>query len=437
MAMVSDFFYPKLGGVEAHILNLSKELKKIGYNVIVITKSVKTSKGIKYVEGIKTYYLDLFSAFGGSVFPTFLCAAVPLTRIFLNEQVSIVHAHQCSTLAIEAALYGKILGLSVIFTNHSLVSTNTLGGVVTGTAMQIGLLDADKVICVSQASRNNTAERLRMNRKEIEVIPNAVAEGFTPKITEKSEKSEKTKSDSNEIVIAIVSRLTQRKGASLLAEVLMPICSLDSRIKIVIAGDGDKKEVLEQAVELHGLHERVIFLGSIHPQEVKEVLKHSNMFLNTSLTDAFCISIIEAASCGLYTVSTNVDGIAEILPQDMITLTPTTPEGIIKGVRSALDKIPRYKKNISHMRIRQLYRWSYTAEKVSFMYKSVLKEKRKVILSVEQLKTSFSEVYSRRENFCVSFLVLIFLSYLLIFREVKKYADSIKCSRIHEYSPRV
>ena len=53
-----------------------------------------------------------------------------------------------------------------------------------------------------------------------------------------------------------------------------------------------------------------------------------NIFLNTSLTEAFCIGIVEAASCGLLVVSTKVGGVPEVLPRDMIILAKTDGDGL-------------------------------------------------------------------------------------------------------------
>jgi phosphatidylinositol N-acetylglucosaminyltransferase subunit A len=47
------------------------------------------------------------------------------------------------------------------------------------------------------------------------------------------------------------------------------------------------------------------------------VLNRGHIYLNTSLTESFCIAILEAASCGLIVVSTNVGGIPEVLPESM------------------------------------------------------------------------------------------------------------------------
>ena len=49
--------------------------------------------------------------------------------------------------------------------------------------------------------------------------------------------------------------------------------------------------------------------------------------MNTSLTEAFGIAILEAACAGLYVVSTRVGGIPEILPEDMISFANPDEDG--------------------------------------------------------------------------------------------------------------
>ncbi|KAI5189283.1 phosphatidylinositol N-acetylglucosaminyltransferase subunit A [Nematocida sp. AWRm77] len=416
VAMISDFFYPRLGGVENHILNISKELRKKGHTIVVITHANTGVSGVHWVEGFKVYYLDLLSIFGGAVFPTFLSTVCPIVQILLEESIEIVHGHQCTTLAMEGVFLGKMLGLATCFTNHSLVKVNTLGGILTCTAIQMCLKDADQIICVSKASRNNTAERLELPPRCIKVIPNAVTEEFYPGRPRDSRK---------ELVVSYVSRLTFRKGASLLASVLPALLQLDKRIKVVIAGEGNRKEALEQLVEWHGLKERVAFLGGVHPSKVARILQNSDLFLNTSLTDAFCISIIEAAACGLYVVSTNVDGIEEVLPQDMITLTPTTPKGVLEGVRHALDKIAVYDKQRSHDRVTAMYRWARIAEDTDAIYQRICKSPEHPTAS--RVKASMKKMFLLRKNvFSLSFMLLFFFAYVLALVLVRKHKHEVR-----------
>ena len=84
---------------------------------------------------------------------------------------------------------------------------------------------------------------------------------------------------------------------------------------------------LEEMVESHSLHSRVSLLGALDKSGVQQALVKGNVFLNTSLTEAFCIAILEAAACGLHVVSTKVGGIPEVLPDPLITLVEPTVEG--------------------------------------------------------------------------------------------------------------
>ena len=60
IAMVTDFFYPKRGGVESHVLNLSKALTRKGHRVIVITRSFgEKTRGIRFVGESKSTILLL------------------------------------------------------------------------------------------------------------------------------------------------------------------------------------------------------------------------------------------------------------------------------------------------------------------------------------------------------------------------------------------
>ncbi|KAG6373759.1 hypothetical protein JVT61DRAFT_5901 [Boletus reticuloceps] len=59
-------------------------------------------------------------------------------------------------------------------------------------------------------------------------------------------------------------------------------------------------------------------LGPVRHRDVHDVLICGSIFLNTSLTEAFGIAILEVACTGLYIVSTRVGGVPDILPQDMI-----------------------------------------------------------------------------------------------------------------------
>lgn len=113
--MMSDFFYPNMGGVEQHIFNLSQWLIINGHKVIVITHSYGDRVGVRYMtNGLKVYYLPIKVLYNQCVLPTMICN-IPLIRyIFIRESVEIVHSHSAfSALAHEGLLIGNLMGLKV------------------------------------------------------------------------------------------------------------------------------------------------------------------------------------------------------------------------------------------------------------------------------------------------------------------------------------
>ena len=101
-------------------------------------------------------------------------------------------------------------------------------------------------------------------------------------------------------------------------------------------------ELLKEMNKKYNISEKVELLGQIEHKNVRNVLCRGHIFLNTSLTEAFCIAILEAASCGLLCVSTNVGGIPEVLPPHMTFLAQAKPKPMIKQLEQAISS---YKEN--------------------------------------------------------------------------------------------
>jgi hypothetical protein len=72
-----------------------------------------------------------------------------------------------------------------------------------------------------------------------------------------------------------------------------------------------------------------------------KLLVKGDIFLNTSLTEAFCMAIVEAASCGLSVVSTEVGGIPEVLPEQFIYCVQPSVCSIQAGLERAVEDVIR------------------------------------------------------------------------------------------------
>lgn len=88
---------------------------------------------------------------------------------------------------------------------------------------------------------------------------------------------------------------------------------------------------------------------------MRDVLVQGDIFLNCSLTEAFCMAIVEAASCGLLVVSTNVGGVPEVLPEDMMILAEPSVEGLLHATERALSSIHSTDTSTFNPRISKMY----------------------------------------------------------------------------------
>ncbi|KAM7539811.1 hypothetical protein Aperf_G00000044022 [Anoplocephala perfoliata] len=336
IVLICDCFYPNIGGVESHIYQLSQCLLSRGHRVIIITHSYGTKwqrQGVRYMaKGLKVYYIPYRPFYSQSVFITVFGEFSVVRDIFIRENVDIVHGHSAfSPLALESLTHAKALGLCALFTDHSLFGFADLSSVLGNRALFMFLNAVDSFICVSNVAKENTVLRGGMEPERVYVIPNAIDScAFTP---------DPSRRDPNNITVVIISRLVYRKGADLMAAIIPPMCNTFPNLRFIIGGDGPKRLALEEMRERHNLHFRVEMLGALPHHKVRDVLVRGDIFLNVSLTESFCIAIVEAASCGLLVVSTKVGGVPEVLPLHMMRLAPVSASGLASTLANAIEEI--------------------------------------------------------------------------------------------------
>lgn len=71
---------------------------------------------------------------------------------------------------------------------------------------------------------------------------------------------------------------------------------------------------LKEMVRIRNLTNRANIHGGLPNAKALAIVKKCDIFLNTALTESFGIAIVEAASLGLHVITSNVGGVAEVLP---------------------------------------------------------------------------------------------------------------------------
>lgn len=178
----------------------------------------------------------------------------------------------------------------------------------------------------------------------------------------------------------MVSRLVYRKGVDLLVGIIPEVAKQLPQVDFIVGGDGNKMLDLQEMVEREQLQDRVEFLGAVPHVEVASVLQRGHVFVNCSLTESFCIAILEAASCGLLVVSTNVGGVPEVLPSpDMAILCDPNVSALVEGVKDAVKRQESGGDDAvdpiqAHERIETMYSWHRVAKQTVQVYDHVASE---------------------------------------------------------------
>ncbi|EGS23052.1 uncharacterized protein CTHT_0015370 [Thermochaetoides thermophila DSM 1495] len=384
IAMVSDFFFPQPGGVESHIYQLSTKLRDRGHKVIIITHAYEGRTGVRYLtNGIKVYHVPFLVVYRSASFPTVFSFFPIFRNIVLREKIDIVHGHaSLSSLCHEAILHARTMGLRTVYTDHSLFGFADAASIFANKLLKFSLSDVDHVICVSHTCKENTVLRASLDPLMVSVIPNAVvAENFRP--LEDSEVQNgmfkghpapvRPPGPDDMITIVVISRLFYNKGTDLLTAAIPRILENHPNTRFIIAGDGPKAIDLEQMIEQNVLQDRVEMLGPIRHEEVRDVMVRGHIYLHPSLTEAFGTVIVEAASCGLYVVCTQVGGIPEVLPSHMTVFAKPEEDDLVEATGRAIAAIRanKVRTELFHEQVKSMYSWTNVATRTERVYDGI------------------------------------------------------------------
>jgi colanic acid/amylovoran biosynthesis glycosyltransferase len=135
--------------------------------------------------------------------------------------------------------------------------------------------------------------------------------------------------------LLFVGRLVPAKGVQFLLET---ITEIDGAI-LDIAGDGPQRKFLETKAASLGIANRVRFLGYQSQGQVRELLRHADVFVMASFAEGLPVVLMEAMAAGLPVVATRIAGIPELVDdgQNGFLVPPGDPAVAAAAVRKLLE----------------------------------------------------------------------------------------------------
>lgn len=168
-------------------------------------------------------------------------------------------------------------------------------------------------------------EQYRVRRERLILIPNGVdVEAFQPACQEEARRQVGIARET--LVYCFAGALRPEKNLSLLVDAFAGAAMPDSLLLVV--GEGECRQEIEQLVRARGLGKRVMLVG--HVNDVRPYLHAADVFVMSSHTEQASMALLEAMACGLPCVTTDVGDSAAILGH------PGEPWVVPRGDRAAL-----------------------------------------------------------------------------------------------------
>ena len=143
---------------------------------------------------------------------------------------------------------------------------------------------------------------------------------------------------SGDFMISCFARCSSEKGVLFLAESMARLRSLTDRpFKCVICGDGEQYEELGERIADLGLEDCVIRAG--YRSDGAEILAASDLYVNSSKSEAMSFALLEAMNAALPLVVTDLDGNRELACDDLLPCGLTAPYGDADAFAAAVNRL--------------------------------------------------------------------------------------------------
>lgn len=324
VALLSDCYLPRLGGIEVQVHDLAARLQGRGHDIVVFTATPgpggERSGVVNAVDGVPVHRLTLRLPLGLPVNPW---ARPELRRRLVAGRFDVAHLHTgvVSPFAFDSARLLLGLGLPTTMTWHCVLARSERVFRSSGHVRRW----AERGMAMNAVSEVAAAplRRLVGDTAEVSVLPNGIDVGqWVPAPRNAPQEGSGgiggigAGNGSDGIRLVTAMRLASRKRPMPLLRLMAQVRVLvpaSTDIQLDIIGDGPLRSRLERYVAGHGMSDWVHLLGRLPRSELRERYAASDVYLSPAVLESFGIAALEARTAGLPVVGRSGSGISEFV----------------------------------------------------------------------------------------------------------------------------
>jgi glycosyltransferase involved in cell wall biosynthesis len=322
IAHVTDFYLPRLGGIEVHVHDLSARQRAAGHTVDIITSSPPDPAGVtdephvhRIGQGLRWRH------------PLNPAAAVRVHDVLRDSDYDVVHAHGgvWSSLSFAGALSAVDSGIPAVLTWHSLLDWATpLYRLV------------DWTIDYTTRPIHWTAVSASATRPLYPLLPAGTEVGVVPNAVDVQDwRMEPVCRDPREVHVVAVMRLAPRKRPLHLLKMLRRVrerLPADIRMRTTIIGEGPERPTLERFLRRHRMQPEVTLTGRLTRERIRETYRTADVFVAPATLESFGIAALEARCAGLPVVAMRASGIADFVTDGVDGLLADSDQDMVEAL---------------------------------------------------------------------------------------------------------
>ena len=252
----------------------------------------------------RQYYLSMY---GGSLYDEAIRFGQVATSWARTVPFNLIHAHDWMTYP--AGMSAKRVSGNPFVAHVHATEYDRTGGHVDSRIADLeyqGLSKADRVITVSQYTKNIVNQYYAIPQDKITVVHNGVDQvEFSPKDIRRI--------FPHDHIVLYVGRLTFQKGIEYFLQSARQVLNSHPNTVFIISGDGDmfSHHLLESAYL--GISSRVIFTGFMSGPRLKSLYQMADVFVMPSISEPYGIVVLEALASGVPCIVSKTSGVVETI----------------------------------------------------------------------------------------------------------------------------
>jgi glycosyltransferase involved in cell wall biosynthesis len=265
------------------------------------------SEGKTFIQTSFRGKIEFSGKYGDNLFQEIANYAIVASVLGETDDFDIIHAHDWLTYPAGIAAK-KVSGKPLVIHVHATDFDRSGGSVNPGVfeIEQRGMRIADKIIAVSNLTRNTIIEKYGIDPDKVVTVHNAVEP-----IAELEKISARKSIDDK--IVTFLGRVTLQKGPEYFVEAAYKVLQKMHNVRFVMAGSGELLNRMIVRTASLKIADRFHFTGFLKGDDVYRMFSLSDVYVMPSVSEPFGISPLEAMQSNVPTIISYQSGVSEVL----------------------------------------------------------------------------------------------------------------------------